>query len=82
MLEEVAGREVERRGEPVDVVERDVALSALDSADIRSVESRRVSERLLAESALSPERPDALAELQTVSRDLGGHSSKVRVGCL
>ncbi len=55
-------RQAERRGDPTDVDQADVALPSLDIADVGAVEPDEVSEVLLRQAALAPQLPDGGTE--------------------
>jgi hypothetical protein len=52
----------------VDIVERNVSLTALDRADVGRVEPAALGKALLRPAAIVPERPNPLPEANTVRR--------------
>lgn len=67
--DEFRGRNPERRGELEDACEARVQLTALDAADVVSMEPARLAEPLLRETALSPELAHCRAEGDVLGRE-------------
>jgi hypothetical protein len=57
-LKEARWRHTKRRGDALDIIEADVALGALDRADIGAVEPAFIGEGLLAETFPPPQGTD------------------------
>lgn len=62
-LEQVADSALDRVGDPMNVVQADVTLAALDLADVAPVQSCDVSEGLLAQPPFAAQVANACAEL-------------------
>ena len=63
VVDQTGRRDAERVGQRMNVVERNVALAALDRPRVRAMDSREIGERLLREPALEPQRFETLPEL-------------------
>lgn len=73
IVEKIAERHIQCRGEALEVDERDVALAALDTSDVGAIQTSRDGERLLRVPARGPQRAQARAETDANV----GHCDKV-----
>lgn len=74
-VEQLAGLELERRGQAEDVVQAEVALTSLDLTDVGPVQAAFVGEAFLRESELLALRSNTLAELSGGGRHGLGHEN-------
>jgi hypothetical protein len=66
---QIGNRDSERLGDRLDVAKSHISLAALDSADVRSIQTAFVGERFLRQAERRALRPNAIAEsLQNVHR--------------
>lgn len=72
-LEQIANRHTKRIGKLVNIVETDVALAALDPANIGAIQPRGMSEFLLRPTVCCPQKAQAFAKGFAVRGD--GHIS-------
>jgi len=70
-LQEFSGLDVQRAGEPVDVVEAHVALTALHAANVGSIQSGLVRQVFLTQAELPPRGSNTVAKLGSL-RELFG----------
>jgi hypothetical protein len=80
-LQEIATVDFERVGDSIDVVEGDVSLTPLDLAEVGTIKSCRVSQRLLTQIEFESQLTDSLTEGFTLRELLcgrGGHTPTVR----
>lgn len=73
---EDTGVDIQGVGELDDVVDADVALAPLDSADVVAVEFRSFCELLLGPAVLFSQTADLLPEPESVGRKGGRHGSR------
>lgn len=78
---ELPGLEPQRRGQTLEIVDRQIPQTALDTADVCAVDLTEVGERLLTELLLGPDPPQIRGEDLPESAWMGPFHARIERGC-